>query len=64
MSKVMERLGLLSHGDATLNGRPAQISGIKERFATVRSLDGELSAQFSWQAVERIVCNKDGRFQT
>lgn len=61
-NETLARLGLIVDG-ATLNGRPAQISGLKERFATVRSDDGQLSGQWSWKAVERIVCRKGARFQ-
>ena len=39
----------------TLNGKPATISGALVNHGTVSSLDGELSAQWSWPAIERIV---------
>lgn len=39
----------------TLNGLPAQITGIREDYATVRTLRGEQAAQFAWETVDRVV---------
>lgn len=47
----------------TLNGCPAQVTGIRNEFATVRALRGECSAEFAWQTVERVICN-GGNFKS
>jgi hypothetical protein len=47
----------------TLDGKPAVISGYKMPFATVTQLSTGLSAEWSWEAVERIV-TKGGDFQS
>lgn len=48
----------------TLNGKPAQVTGIREEFAMVRSLRGECAAaQFDWQTVERVVMS-GGNFKS
>lgn len=42
----------------TLNGQPAQIVGVKNDVATVRTIDPNgPSFEWSWQAVERVVKN-------
>lgn len=41
----------------TLDGAPAAIMGARNAFATVRTLDGRTSAEWSWETVRRIVDN-------
>lgn len=48
----------------TLNGVKATISGSKNRFATVRALDGSgMQGEWAWETVARIVGN-GGAFRT
>jgi hypothetical protein len=48
----------------TLNGKPAQVTGIRNDFAMVRSLRGEVApVEFSWQTVERVVMS-GGNFKS
>lgn len=47
----------------TLNGRPAVISGIKEKFAKVRQIPSGDSAEFAWHTVRHIV-GKGGKFKS
>lgn len=53
----------LADKPVTLNGAQARITGINKPFATVTQLATGLSAEWSWEAVERIV-NRDGKFQS
>lgn len=48
----------------TLNGEPAVISGALHRFATVTSLASGLSAEWSWAAVQRVIAEERGAFQS
>ncbi|MDE1971009.1 MAG: hypothetical protein KGI50_05550 [Patescibacteria group bacterium] len=41
--------------DCYLNGKLAVISGWEHDFATVASLDGVLTGQWTWEAVSRIM---------
>lgn len=52
----------LCEKSVTLNGKPARVSGASKPFATVTDTATGLSAEWSWEAVERIV-NRGGRFQ-
>lgn len=45
----------------TLNGQQATIGGVRKPFAVVTQLGTGLSAEWSWEAVERIV-NRGGAF--
>lgn len=45
----------------TLNGVRARVSGIQNPFATVTQFGTGLSAEWSWEAVERIISN-GGKF--
>ena len=45
----------------TLNGKPANVSGRLNDFATVAEIKGPLAVAFSWQAVKRIM-QRDGVF--
>ena len=56
-----ERRDAYSNLRVTLNGKPADISGFRNRFATVWAR-GVGSAEWSWDAVERIV-KAGGRFK-
>jgi hypothetical protein len=47
----------------TLNGVRARVSGIQNSFATVTQFGTGLSAEWSWEAVERIVA-KGGDFKS
>lgn len=62
-NKRLERRRELTQMIVTLNGEKARISGAKLRFATVTQVKTGLSAEWSWEAVERIVA-RDGRFTT
>lgn len=52
-----------SAGAVYLNGEPAVIAGTHNDFATVASLSGPLSAEFSWLTVEHIIDTKEGMFR-
>jgi hypothetical protein len=41
----------------TLDGAPAMVCGVQERFATVATLDGKWSAEWAWETVARIVAD-------
>lgn len=41
----------------TLDGKPAIITGSKQRFATVAQLGSALKVEFAWATVARIVAN-------
>ena len=47
----------------TLNGQRARVSGIQNPFATVTQFNSGLSAEWSWEAVERVIA-KGGNFQS
>jgi len=47
----------------TLNGVRARVSGIQNSFATVTQFDTGLSAEWSWEAVERVIA-KGGEFRS
>jgi len=47
----------------TLNGRPAQVGGAANPFATVRDLETGLGADWAWPTVERILA-AGGKFST
>jgi hypothetical protein len=47
----------------TLDGKPATICGRLERFATVATLDGSASAEFSWHACANVL-DSGGAFRT
>ena len=47
----------------TLDGVPAVIGGVSNRFAKVTQLPHGLSAEWSWEAVARIVAN-GGNFRS
>ena len=46
----------------TLDGEPATISGADLPFATVRSLDGRMFAEWAWETVQRVVTIRGGAF--
>ena len=46
-----------------LNGKPARISGWAHDFAMVTDLETGLSAEWSWEAVQRVVDN-GGEFKS
>ena len=52
----------LCEKSVTLDGKPARIAGAFCSFATVASLDGKLRGEWSWDAVRRIVVEKNGAF--
>lgn len=48
----------------TLNGKPAQVTGIRNDYAMVRSLRGECAAvEVAWPTVESVV-NSGGNFKS
>ena len=47
----------------TIDGRPAVITGAREPFAHVRSLDGVSDVEFSWVAIARVL-DKGGAFRS
>ena len=54
----------LVNAEVTLDGKRAKISGAKSKFATVWQFDNSaISAQWSWEAVARVVAN-GGKFKT
>jgi hypothetical protein len=60
---TMQEKMRLCGSQATLNGKPARISGYRRRFATVTQSSSGLSAEWSWQAVQRVV-SKGGHFES
>ena len=59
----LERRRKLVEAKVTLEGKPAVIGGIRNKFATVTQLGPHgLTAHWSWEAVERIV-KRDGKFR-
>ncbi len=58
---MQSEINRLIDSSATLNGKQAVICGRLNPFAVVRALDGSISAEFSWQAVSRII-EKGGNF--
>ena len=46
----------------TLNGEPARIYGRKLDFPFIAQVQGNLKAEFSWAAIERI-CKAGGDFE-
>jgi hypothetical protein len=53
----------LTQAKVTLNGEPAKIAGIYRKFPKVTQIKSGLSAEWSWEAVERIVA-KGGNFKS
>jgi hypothetical protein len=58
-----QKVMLCTRSDITLNGRPARISGPRERFATIIDRGTGLGAQWAWETVAR-VCAADGAFRS
>jgi hypothetical protein len=58
-----ERRRELAAASVTLNGEPARITGTALRYAHVTQVASGLSADWSWEAVERVVA-KGGAFQS
>lgn len=56
-SVAVETRQELCRAKVTLNGQAAKITGYANRFATVTDTATRLSAQWSWEAVERVVAN-------
>jgi hypothetical protein len=61
-AEYVARLGL-TEAKVTLNGLPAKVGGVNNRFATVTQLKSGLSAEWSWDAVERVI-SKGGDFKS
>lgn len=53
----LEARRALCEAKVTLNGKRAKIMGARKQFATVAQFDTGLSAEWSWEAVARIVAN-------
>jgi hypothetical protein len=61
-SDKLALLELVHTQGVTLDGEKAVIIGVKEDFATVAILPNGYGFQWSWEAVKRIVEEKDGKF--
>lgn len=62
---AVERRYELAAARVTLDGEPAQVVGVQERFATVRTLrDSGPSHQWAWSAVEFVVTKRNGAFRS
>lgn len=48
----------------TLNGRPARVKGRLLKFPTIHTDDGELSAEFAWETIIRVIRENGGQFNT
>jgi hypothetical protein len=48
----------------TLNGKPAVISGLMEKYATVTCLETGEHYQWSWPQVEYVITEKNGAFRS
>ena len=53
----------LCQAEVTLDGQKAVIVGARNRFATVRQHPSGLTAEWSWEAVARVVAN-GGHFKS
>ena len=53
----------LTQATVTLNGEPAYVMGINRPFAIVTQQKSHLSAEWSWEAVERVIAN-GGHFKS
>lgn len=53
----------LAEAKVTLNGEPARIGGTRNEFATVTQVHSGLSAEWSWEAAQRVVAN-GGKFKS
>lgn len=53
----------LTQATVTLNGEPAYVMGINRPFAIVTQKNSHLSAEWSWEAVERVIAN-GGNFKS
>lgn len=47
----------------TLNGKKAVLSGVRSQFAKVTQSSTGLSAEWSWEAAQRVI-QKGGRFES
>lgn len=56
-SVSLEERKALCQAVVTLNGEPAKVNGYANRFAAVTVKANGLSAQWSWEAVQRVVAN-------
>lgn len=66
-SEVFEERWAMVHNAPTrptLNGRPAVVTGFGSRFATVSDTLTGLSAEWSWETVERVMSNRFGAFKS
>lgn len=62
---VADRQRLVNVRTATINDQPALIAGWRNQFATVRAVDHRgACAEWSWEAVRRIVDHREGKFYT
>ena len=61
---IERRQELVQTRTATINGKPALISGWNNDFATVADIDTWLSCEFAWPTVDHIVTNKNGAFKS
>lgn len=58
-----ERRALVQTKGITLNGNPAKVTGSEMAFAVIRDKTTGLYAEWSWEAVRRIVA-KGGAFKS
>lgn len=61
---VRDRMRFTTPSAATLNGSPATVTGHGKPFATVTDVSTGLSAQWSWESVERVMMYQFGRFNS
>lgn len=54
---------LCSRKDITLDGKPAMINGALMDFAMVRQIGG-YGFEWSWETVQRVVTEKEGKFRS
>jgi hypothetical protein len=54
----------LADTPVTLNGKPAAIFGVKNRFATVAQLPRGEAYEWSWGTVDHVVREHEGRFRS
>lgn len=60
---VNERTKYIEMTNATLNGKPARITGRLLDYAVIGQIDNpDIKVEFSWDAVRRIM-ERDGRFK-
>ena len=55
----------LSRKGITLDGEPAKIVGVKNKFPTIATVrEGGPSFEWSWKAIREVMYNRGGKFES